>query len=228
VGIVAAAVAKLEAHPFPNRLTHTGRVFIEAIAPAEPFLRRLVLANLWLFSPVVERMLAIRPASRASLHTTQAVTRFDGGIKENVLPASARAVVNFRILPGDTVASVEARAREVIDDPRVQLERLSEMIAEPTAESSADGPAFRAIKKAIRSTFPNAVVAPSLVLGATDARYFYALCPAVYRFIPLRLGPTDVERVHGIDERIPLEGLLEAIRFYRALLGGAEEELKGS
>ena len=85
------------------------------------FGRRVLFANRWLFDPLIERQLAESPTTDATLRTTTAVTMLEGSPKDNVLPARARAVVNFRILPGDSVSGVLEHVRRVIDDPRVEI-----------------------------------------------------------------------------------------------------------
>jgi carboxypeptidase PM20D1 len=141
-----------------------------------------------------------------------------GGVKENVLPSHARAVVNFRIRPGDRIADVMEHIRRVVDDDRVVVEVLPGLDSEPSPVSSTDSRAFDAIHTSIRRVFSGAVVAPALVVGATDSRYFADLSDDIYRFLPIRLGPGDVARVHGVDERIAVASFAEAVRFYRELV----------
>jgi carboxypeptidase PM20D1 len=111
----------------------------------------MVFANLWLFEPVLLRQLERKPATNALVRTTTAPTMLEGSAKENVLPIRARAVVNFRLLPGDTAASVEARVRATIADPRVSLRALG-MASEPSPLSRTDTRAYRAIERAIGET----------------------------------------------------------------------------
>ena len=203
-------------------LAGPARALAEGLAPLLPFGQRLALANLWLLGPVLERVYAGAPTTAALVRTTQAVTMLQAGTKENVLPQSARAVVNLRLLPGDTRASVTARALQVIDDPRVQVRQLGGFSSEPSAESSTTSPAFRLLEKSVRESFPDAAVVPSLVLGATDSRLYAALGADTYRFAPLRLGPQDLVRVHGTDERVAVSGMGEAVRFYARLIRNAQ------
>ena len=181
-----------------------------------PFARRLVLANLWLFEPLVlDKLLAV-PSTAALVRTTTAATLISGGVKANVLPASAEATVNFRVHPHDSVAGVLAHVREVVADELVAVELIEGV--EPSPVSPAEGEAFAWLERTIRQVFPEAVVAPSLVTGATDARHFAACSPAVYRFLPVRLGPDDLPRIHGAAERLALDGYLDMVRFYAQLI----------
>jgi carboxypeptidase PM20D1 len=151
------------------------------------------------------------------VRTTTAVTIFQAGTKENVLPSRARAVVNFRILPGDGVAGVVEHVRRVIDDHRVET-RLIGFTAEPSEISRTDSESFRTLERTIRSVVPDAIVAPYLVVVVTDSRYFAEVSRNVFRFLPVRLTPTDLQRMHGTNERIALRDYELAIRFYRQLI----------
>jgi carboxypeptidase PM20D1 len=125
IGVLARALARLQAEPFPARLEGAPRDMLLALAPRLPFGQRIALANLWLLRPLVARGLTGDPSSAALVRTTTALTIVDAGQKDNVLPGRARAVVNFRLLPGDTVAGTIARAREIVGDPRVELRPLT-------------------------------------------------------------------------------------------------------
>ncbi len=217
VGILSAAIERLEANPVPANVDATLRQTFEYLGPEMAFPARLVLANLWLFGPLVERRLAATPAMNAAMRTTTAVTMCEGGVKENVLPSRARGVVNFRILPGDTVATVEEHVRQTVADPRVQVRTL-EWASDPSAISPVEAASFRLVQRTIRQVFPGTVVAPSLVLGATDARHYQALSENIYRFVPFRLTAEDLHRIHGTDERISVEDYAQLVAFYIQLL----------
>jgi len=221
-GVVAAAITRLEASPFPNRLdTPTGQM-LDALGPYLPFGARLAVANQWLLSGALMSKLGSTPSGAASLHTTVAATVFNGSVKDNVLPQRASALVNFRILPGETIESVTARVKSVVNDPRVEVKPAASLQSEPSPVSRVDGPGYALLRKAIRQSFPDAVIAPALVMGATDARAFAPLSDQVFRFVPATLGPSDVPRLHGTDERASVESLAQMVSFYRALLADAE------
>ncbi|MDQ7041715.1 MAG: M20 family peptidase [Rhodothermus sp.] len=220
IGTLSQAIVTLEAHPFPARLDGPTRGLLERLAPYAPIGSRVVLANLWLFGPLMKHLLAQSPAGNASLRTTIAPTIFEGGVKENVLPTRARAVVNFRIYPGETVASVEQRVRLLLQDLPVQVQRLEGTSTNPSPVSDFEGEAFRRMVAAIQQAWAEAppIVAPYLVPGATDARYFTGLSSNVYRFIGARITPELLATLHGVDERIPVEEYVKAVRTYYALL----------
>lgn len=214
---LAKAVERLDAHPFPDRL---GPPLSDTFARVGPHMgtgARVAFANLWLTKPLILRQLGASPGTGASIRTTTAATMLSAGTKENVLPQFARAIVNHRILPGDTVAGVVAHDRAAVDDPKVTVRAIGTQ-REPTRVSPADGPAFAAVERAVVRAFPDAIVAPSLTVGGTDARHYEPVSGAIFRFSPMTLGPRDLERIHGTDERIPVADYLRAIAFYEALL----------
>jgi carboxypeptidase PM20D1 len=218
VGIVSAAVARLEANPMPARLEAPTRQLFGRIGPSAPLGQRAAFANLWLTRPMVMKTLESKPSTNAMVRTTMAATIFQAGEKDNVLPSRARAVVNFRILPGDSIAGVLEHVRRVVADPRVEVKAAGRFSAEPSSVSSTESPSFQQLERTIRSTTPNAVVAPYQVVVVTDSRYFGDLSTNVFRFLPIRLTSGDLARMHGIDERISVHDYEQAIRIYRQLL----------
>jgi carboxypeptidase PM20D1 len=181
---------------------------------------RLALSNLWLLEPLVRRQLAAAPSTDALLRTTTAITIIRGGNKENVLPETAEAWVNFRLLPGDTVRGVVEHVRHAIDDERVGIEVLPQSSeASPVASQTSDG--YGLISRTVRELFPGVVVAPGLMIGGTDSRHMAAVAENVYRFSPVRARGEDLSRFHGTDERISVDNYVEMIRFYRTLIHDA-------
>ena len=211
IGILAAAVKRIEDHPLPARPESMWRL-LDVVGREMPFGPRLAAANRWLFAPLLERKLARTPSGNAALRTTTAATLIQGGVKANVLPAQARAVVNFRVIPGDSVAWVVEQVRSAVGDPRVTLRALE--ASEATRPSRTDSEAYGRIRTAIRRVFPEAVVAPALVLGGTDSRHYQDVAADTYRFVPFTVGPDDLPRVHGKNERVAVADLGPAVAFY--------------
>jgi carboxypeptidase PM20D1 len=218
VGRVAAAVARLEAAPFPARLDGGVSGLLAYLAPAVPFGKRLVFANQWLFGALIKKSLAATPSGNAALRTTTAPTIIRGGDKDNVLPIGATATVNFRLLPGDSVAAVIRRVKEIVDDPQIHLKTVGEgRAASPV--SGTDNAAFATLHRTIKSVFPQVLVAPYVVVGATDARAYAGLCPrATYRFMPVLLDQAAIESLHGTNERLRPAAYQQLIRFYATLI----------
>ncbi len=226
IGVLSSAVKRLEDQPFEPTLKYSGR-FFRYVAPKMPFLNRIPFANLWLFAPVITSVLSSKPPMSASIRTTTAVTMIEGGVKANVLPTEARAIVNFRIYPGETVQTVKAAVIEKVADERVQVELLSEGESfgnDPSPTSDIDGPAFALIERSVLSVAQTEglVVAPYLVVGATDSRYFTGLSKNVYRFLFNRMEAEDLARVHGTNERVRVEDYAKTVMFYHEVLRGTD------
>jgi carboxypeptidase PM20D1 len=218
VGILSTAIHHLEEHQFPARLEGPTRQMFDYLAPEMPFAMKMAFSNLWLLGGLVEGQLAASPATNAGIRTTAAATMFEGSIKENVLPINARAVVNFRILQGDSISSVIEQIRRTIDDPRVQIRPVGRIRSEPSPISNTNSPSFEVLQRTIHQVFPGVLVAPGLTVGATDSRHYAGLSKDTYRFCPMWLGPDDLNRMHGTNERISIENYAQIVRFYFQLI----------
>lgn len=218
IGILAAGIQKLEKNPMPTRMDGPGVKVVEALAPHMSFTMRMVFANQWLFGPVIEKQMAASPSTNASIRTTTAATMFEAGVKENVLPTRARAVVNFRLMPGDSVESVVEHVHKTVNDPRIVVEALPGFASEPSPISGVETFGYNAIEESIRTVFPEVLVAPGLVLGAVDLRHFVGLSDNLYRFSPIWLEPHDLDRLHGLNERISVDHYGRVVEFYYVLI----------
>jgi carboxypeptidase PM20D1 len=224
IGALSRAVSALEADQFPSSLDGPTRGTLDAMAPYASFLTRLALANLWLTKPLVTRTMRGTPLGAALLHTTTAPTMLAAGIKDNVLPPEASAVVNFRIRPGETVATVIARVRSVIADSMVIVERLDSVGVDPSPVSDVNSPAYALIVATIRGMTPGEriPVLPYLVMGGTDAKYWGAHTDRAFRFLAVPLGDGDLTRVHGVNERVGVADYATSVRFFARLLRGLD------
>jgi carboxypeptidase PM20D1 len=217
VGILSAAIHNLGIHRFPGKIKGVVRELFHYAGPEMSFGKKVTFANLWLFGRVVKTQLARSPKTDALIRTTTAPTIIEGGTKENVLPEEVRAVVNFRILPGETTKTVLDHVRKTIDDPRVKVTTL-EQAWNPSVVSDIQSETFKELQKTIRQIFPGTVVTPYLVTGATDSRHYAKLTRNVFKCIPLIATPEDLKRVHGTNERISVENYKQCIQFFVQLI----------
>jgi carboxypeptidase PM20D1 len=215
--VVCAAVERLQQNKFPNKVEGVARQMFEYLGPEMSFGKRLIMANLWLFDGLLGSMLSKSPATAAMLHTTLAPTMLTGSMKENQLPSRAVAVVNFRLLPGDSVASVIDHVTKAVDDPRVKVTAIGDQ-TEPSPVSNADSWGFATVQKTIIQVFPDALVAPYLVLGATDTKHYMGVTDSGFRFLPAPMKSEDLKRLHGINERIGTADYANQVRFYIQLV----------
>ncbi len=221
VGVLATAHTRIGSDPMPARLDGGARAMLQTVGAHMPFARRMVMANLWLFKPVLLRVLSGERTTDAMIRTTTAPTMLQASTKDNVLPGTASAVVNLRLLPGDSVAWVLRRLRDVIHDERITVAAIEGLANEASPVSPVDSDGYRILRDAVGTSFPTAIVTPYLVMGATDARYLTALTPNVYRFAPFTVTSADIARVHGTNERIAVANYLDGISFERRLIESA-------
>jgi carboxypeptidase PM20D1 len=216
VGTLAQAIVKLQDAPMPGGLDGLTLASLDAMAREMSFGKRVLFANRWLFGPLIERELARSPATNALLRTTTAPTMLSASVKENVLPTQATATVNFRLHPRDTAQGVAEHVRRVTADERITVTAGESLEASPVSPSQAPG--FRAVADAARRSHGDVAVAPGLTIGATDSRHYATVSDASYRFMPARIGPADVAGYHGTNERLSVDNLVRATRFYIELM----------
>ena len=216
-GQLARAVTRVEENPIPSVIAGPTAEMLDTLAPELTFPMRAVFSNRWLFDPVIRGVMDGKPASAATVRTTQAVTVLRAGSKDNVLPQEARATVNFRLLPGQTVASVKEHLVRVIDDPEVEVVVHTEFMKEASKVSHTTGEAWDALRVTVAQTFPDAVVTPFLFIAATDSTSMTGRSNHVYRFSPVSIDQPDIKRIHGNDERVPVDALGTMVAFYTRL-----------
>ncbi len=224
IDILAQALTRLKANPLPAHVEAV-RETLRGIGTAAPVKWQLVFANLWLFKRMAEKMMTAEPYTNAAIRTTDAATMISSGVKENILPQRARALVNLRLMPGDSVAMVTEHIRKAVADGRVKIKIRPNSSNDASPVSDIDTPAYRVLGRVIRQMFGNVPVAPFLELGATDARHYHLVSEHVYRFAPYVLGEGDMERNHGVNERISVEALGKMTQFYVELLQQWGKEL---
>ena len=217
IDVLATAISKLKKNPLERKMTPVLIAFMDQVGPHMDFKARLAFANRWLFNSMILDQYEKSSQGNASIRTTTAPTIFEAGIKDNVIPTASRALVNFRILPGETIETVREHILQTIDDERISID-IQGNAFNPSGISSSDNEFYTLISNSIREIFPNTITSPNLVVGATDARYYSKTCPNVYRFTPFILTPKNINCFHGVDERISVEEFENAIRFYRQVI----------
>lgn len=227
IEVLNEALSRLRANPLPSRLSGVTGTMFDYVAPEMALPMKAALANRWLTAPVLRRVLNGRPATRAAIRTTTVPTRLDAGVKDNVIPTTARAVVNFRILPSQSVETVIDHVRSTLGALPIRIE--TGQSSEPTSVSTVEGPTFRMLQRTIgQATADSVLVAPYLIPGTTDSRYYADDSDFVYRFVPYQLTPKDRSRIHGTNERIAIEDYRTLVRFYVQVIRNADRLPVGS
>lgn len=216
IGILSRAIIRLEQHPMPANLTFV-RPTIQALTPHLPFPFRLAFGNLWLTGSLVKLALAMEPVTNAMLRNTIAPTILSGGYKSNVLPAKASVVLNCRLLPGVEVEDLLRHIRKTVNDQRITV--TCESTNAPSRRPvTIDTPYYKDITTNIAGIFPGVPVCPILMVGASDAQHYQAICELVYRFQPITFQTQAEDRTHGVDERIALAQLTSMVDFNARML----------
>src|SRR4051812_17840074 len=210
VTALAEAVARVGRHRFPMVITPTVRAFLEQVCDAigidfDPDNPELAVGKLGPIASLIG----------ATVRNTANPTRLEAGYKDNVIPGKASATVDCRTLPGQAEIFLD-QLRDVIG-PDIEIEHLQQQAA---VETDFDGALVDAMAAALRAEDPGARAVPYMLSGGTDAKAFTTLGIRCFGFAPLRL-PADLPFAtlfHGIDERVPVEGLRFGVRVLDRLL----------
>jgi carboxypeptidase PM20D1 len=214
---IARAVVRLEDRQFPPHLPEPTLDMFTRISRHAPRPLRPLFAQARRFRPVLERLLPrVGPEAAAIARTTMSVTTLQGSPGHNVIASSASAAVNLRLQVGDSVASATEHVRRAVADDSITLTVVD--ANEPSPVSPTDDPAFELLTRTISETFPEAVPTPYVMMAATDARHFTAICDRVYRFTPFRMTKAQRESIHSYDEHIGVEDFLDGVRWYTRLV----------
>ncbi|MCX8124535.1 MAG: M20 family peptidase [Spirochaetes bacterium] len=217
LGVLAKALVNVENNPFPKNFDSPARQMFEYVAPHMKFPLRILFANMWCFKPLLKWQFEKSESTNAMIRTTAAVTMAGASEKENVLPTQAWAMINCRILPGETMDTTIGYLKKVIDNDAVVIEAMP-WSNNPSPVSDIHQGSFTSIATIARQINPDVIVAPYLVLGATDSRHFNALTNQIYRFSPVKMNAEDLKRIHGINERISISDLGKSVKFVISLI----------
>ena len=221
IAMMAAALSNLENQQMPAAIRGVAGEMFDTLAPEMSGFSRVALSNLWLFGPLVQRQLAGAGSTNAMLRTTTALTIVNAGNKDNVLPGRAEATVNFRILPGDTREGVMQHVHGAVDAAvpadHLKLEALPGA-KEASKVAPTGSPQYRVLNQTIREVFPDALVAPGLMVAATDSIHYEPISDHIFKFSPVRANGEDLKRFHGTNERLAVKNYADAIRFYHRLI----------
>ncbi len=217
VGVLARAVTRVEGKPFPFTLTPPAAEMFDTLGRQSSLAYRMIFANLWCFAPLLNLLCKKTGGEmNALVRTTCAFTQMAGSAASNVLPPVATVGANLRIVGGETTESARARLESVIRDPDVRVEIVHGM--DPSPISRTDGEPWQRLGGAIAETWPDAILSPYLMVAASDARHYARVSDSVYRFSAMALSAEERKLIHGNDERVPVEKLCTAVKFYARLM----------
>lgn len=211
IGRIASAISKLEETQFKGDLRGPGEDLFEFVAPEMSFGMKYVFANKFIFEPIIENILLKQPATAALIRTTIAPTIFQAGEQYNALPEKATAIINHRLMPGDSLEDVKSFIEETIDDDDIEVSVTG---SEATKVSSVDSEPFKTVQQAARNVYETAIIAPYLMFAGSDAKHYDQISDNTYRFLPVHINSDDLNRMHGTNEHISTENYINAIKFY--------------
>ena len=217
IGVLATAIQKLEQQPMQATISKPIGLLFDTLAQDMQGVQGIAVSNRWLTESILTGQLAKQNSTNALIRTTFATTMIEGSKQVNVLPKNATANINVRILPGDSTQSVVSHVENVIDDERIKIMTIGNKI-EPSSVSDINNLAYQLIETAIKETFPDILVAPSLLIASTDAKHYQPIVENIYRFRPFWIRSEDIARLHGKNERISIENLKQMTMFYHQLI----------
>ncbi|NYE09088.1 carboxypeptidase PM20D1 [Bacillus niacini] len=215
IGRIAGAIAKLEDTQFKGDLRGPGEDLFEYVAPEMSFPMRYVFANKVIFEPIIEQILLQQPATAALIRTTIAPTIFQAGEQYNALPEKATAIINHRLMPGDSLEDVKSFIEDTIEDDAINVTVTG---SEASKVSSTNGWEFKSIQQAARNVYKDAIIAPYLMFAGSDAKHYDSISKNTYRFLPVQITSQDLNRMHGTNEHISKDNFINAIKFYAEII----------
>lgn len=223
IDVLSGAIYKLKTNPFPAFISQPIEGFLAFLGPEMSFVNRMAFANAGLFEKMIVSVYEGSASGNALVRTTTSPTIFNSGVKDNIIPLSAKATVNFRIITGSSIEEVKERIRTVIDDERIQIDE-GNFNTEPSKVSSYEAQGFSTLHRTIAEVYPETLVSPYMVVAATDARHFGKISDEIYRFLPTRVNKSNVKSIHGLNERIAVADYENAVHFYTQLIKNAAAE----
>lgn len=207
--------------PFKVKFSPQVRAMFGKLSRYAPFPLRLVMGNLWLFGPVMKKVMpAISAQAAAMLQTTIAFTMQSGSDACNVLPQEASVYANLRFIPHQGERESLELLRKLAGKYGLEMEILHSSDFTPPVDTK--GEAFRQVERVIGETFPGLPVCPYVMTGATDASFYQPICGSCIRFAPVVAGPEQMKGMHGLNETMGVDCLPGAVDFYKNLIRAQE------
>jgi carboxypeptidase PM20D1 len=216
---LSKAVIALHENPFPATLKSPVSDMLETLAPHIDGVTGFIFDNQWLTSGLLASQLSKDPVNSTLVRNTTGITMFNSGIKENVVPQTAEAKVNFRLLPSTSVEQLIIAVNATINDPDIVV--TSKAWKKSPTIADKNHPGFKKIAWSVLSVFPNAIVAPGLMTASSDTPHYANLTDNIYRFHAYTIDFNLTRTIHGTDERIAIDSVVNAVKITRELIKSA-------
>lgn len=204
-------------YPFRSELSPTVEEMFKRMAPNMDFGMRLIFANMWLFKPLLVKLLpAISSAAAGMIRTTIAFTTAKGSDGLNVLPQEAYVTANMRFIQHQpTDESIR-----IISDIAKKYDLETEVIYsdQPCPIVDYNGNAFKLIEAVANEVYPGIGMSPYCMTGGTDAKYYSRICDNCIRFAPIYINAQQYGSIHGLDENVNQGALPKAVDFYKTVI----------
>lgn len=217
VGILAQVIVNIEKRAFKSHLTPPVKELFNSLGRHSSFGYKIIFANLWCFKPLLDLMVRKMGGElNALMRTTCAVNKMEGSKAFNVMPPKATAGLNLRLLSTDSIENAVEYLKKVINNDRINLTVIGGRNASPYADTSSKE--WQKVKEVIRENWEGVIVSPYLMLAGSDSRHFCSISDNVLRFSAMRLSKEELGLIHGNDERITIDSLIETVSFYIRLI----------
>lgn len=217
IGKAAVIMQRLEENQMKPMITPVIKDFFDNIGGAMPFANRLAISNQWLLKPLLLSQLTKNNSTNALVRTTTALTMMKGSDGTNVLSPEVEFIVNFRLLPGNTVKEVKEHIAKATEGFDVEIEEIDNT-REASAISPTNNKAFKMIEAGIKEIHPNAIVTPYLTIAGTDAYKYQIVSRNIYRFMPIKINDPEKQSIHSTNEYISIENYMKMIHYFEYIM----------
>lgn len=217
IGKAAVIMQRLEDNQMKPVITPLIKEFFDNIGGSMPFANKLAISNQWLLQPLLLSQLTKNNSTNALVRTTTALTMMKGSDGTNVLSPEVEFVVNFRLLPGNTIKDVKDHIAKVTKGFDVEVEEIDNT-REASAVSPTNTRAFKLIEAGIKEIYPTAIATPYLTVGGTDAYKYQIVSKNIYRFMPIKINNSEQQSIHSTNEYISIENYLKMIHYFEFII----------
>ncbi len=216
---LAKFITEIEKHdPMIVKFEPEVEAMFTTLAPYGPFYYRLLFGNIWLFRPLLKKLMpSISNQAAALLKTTVAFTMQSGSDGHNVMPQEATLNINLRYIPHQGMKESNDAIRRIAAKYDLEVQEVpgGNDYCEPV---NIHSDAYHMIERVINKVFPGLPTCPYVMTGGTDARYYQEICDACIRFSPVVYGKDQMKGMHGLNENLDLYSLPGAVDFYKTII----------